>query len=158
MSTDPARSQVVEINSEQAFTPDPMYKLMAIFEDSEAGVSAVEDLKANGFEDKDIELFCGVRGEETFDFSGKDHGLGTRFMRLFRNITYDRVIMDRYQNALREGHCVLTLHIHKDVKKTDAAAIVHRFGAAQVDYFGLSMTQSFSPDGEWRNYDPEATF
>jgi hypothetical protein len=150
----------VDINSEQAFTPDPIYKLMGIFEDSQAGEAAAEDLAANGFESRDIELFCGVPGAETYDFKGDDHGLGAKFMRGFRNITFDRVIMDRYQQALREGHCVMTVHIHKTPRRDAAADIMHRYGAVQVDHFGLGMTKAFpdNPEAQEGKYDPDATF
>ena len=57
MNTSEARSPVVDINSEQAFTPDPLFKLMGIFEDSNAGVAAADDLKVHALEPQDIELF-----------------------------------------------------------------------------------------------------
>lgn len=160
MSTNAGTTKVVDINSEQAFTPDPIYKLMGIFEDSQAGEAAAEDLAANGFESRDIELFCGVPGAETYDFKGDDHGLGAKFMRGFRNITFDRVIMDRYQQALREGHCVMTVHIHKTPRRDAAADIMHRYGAVQVDHFGLGMTKAFpdNPEAQEGKYDPDATF
>ena len=160
MTSDTATPKVVEINNEQAFTPDPMFKLMGIFEDSDAGVSAAEDLKANGFEPADIELFCGVPGAETYDFTGEEHGLAAVFMRKFRNITYDRIIMERYQEALREGHCILMVHIHKTPRRDEAAAIMHRFGAVQVDHFGLVMTKAFPErDNESEDkFDPDETF
>ena len=160
MSTNTAASNVVEINNEQAFTPDPMFKLMGIFEDSEAGVSAAEELSRKAFDADDIELFCGVPGAETYDFSGDEHGLGAKFMRAFRNITYDRIIMDRYQQALRDGHCVLMVHIHKTPRRDEAAAIMHRFGAAQVDHFGLVMTKAFPEHANESEdkYDPDETF
>ena len=158
MSTDSAQTPVVDINNEQAFTPDPLYKLMAIFEDSDAGVSAAEDLKTGGFDEADIELFCGVPGAETYDFSGDEHGLTAKFMRKFRNITFDRIIMERYETALRDGHCVLMVHIHKAVKKDEAAAIMHRYNSAQVDYFGLAMTQNLPHKEGGDAYDPDATF
>jgi hypothetical protein len=160
MSTEAKSSKVVDINSEQAFTPDPLFKLMGIFEDSDAGVSAADDLRVNGFDAEDIELFCGVPGAETFDFSGKEHGLVAKMLRSFRNITFDRVIMDRYEKALNEGHCVLMVHIRKTPMKDEAAAIMHRYGAVQVDYFGLAMTEaipSHDDVGEDK-YDPDATF
>ena len=158
MNSENTRTPVVEINNEQAFTPDPVYKLMGIFEDSKAGVAAAEDLKANGFKEADIELFCGVPGEQTFDFSGEDHGILAKFLRSFRNITFDRVIMDRYKAALRDGHCILMVHIHKKVQKADAAEIMHRYNAVQVDYFGLAMTKAFPAEGSEDKYDPDATF
>ena len=156
MSIEPSESRVVDINSEQAFTPDPLYKLMSIFEDSTAGVAAAAELEANGFDKADIELFCGVPGAETYDFSGEAHGLAAQFLRSFRNITFDRVIMERYQNALRDGLCVLMVHIHKAPQKAAAAEIIHKYNTAQVDYFGLAITETLpdKPD----TYDPNATF
>ena len=160
MTTEAGRSGVVDINSEQAFTPDPLYKIMGIFEDSDAGVSAAEDLKANGFDPNDIELFCGVPGAKTYDFSGKDHGALFAALRKFRNITFDRVIMDRYEQALRDGHCVMMVHIHKTPRRDEAAEIMHRYGAVQVDHFGLAMTKAFpdNPEASEDKYDPDATF
>lgn len=157
MNTNAKASQVVGINNEQAFTPDPLFKMMGVFDDSEAGVSAAEDLKANGFAADDIELFCGVPGAETYDFSGDEHGLAAMFMRKFRSITFDRVIMDRYQAALRDGHCVLMVHIHKNARQDAAAAIMHRYGAVQVDHFGLAMTKAFpeSPNASEDKYEPD---
>lgn len=158
MSTDTGHSNVVDINNEQAFTPDPLYKLMGIFDDSDAGVSAAEDLKADGFSESDIELFCGVPGAQTYDFSGEDHGLIAKMLRSFRNTTYDRIIMGRYEAALHDGHCVLMVHIHKTIRKDEAAAILHRYKAVQVDYFGLAMTKAFPENGSEDKYDPNATF
>jgi hypothetical protein len=133
---------------------------MGIFEDSDAGVAAAEELKASDFAANDIELFCGVPGEQTYDFSGDEHGLAAKFMRKFRNITFDRVIMDRYQAALRDGHCVLMVHIHKTPRREEAAAIMNRNGAVQVDYFGLAMTKAFPvhPDESENKYDPDETY
>ena len=145
-----AQTQTAEakpINDPDGFTPDPLYKVMGIFEDSDAAVAAAEDLQANGFLLQDIEVFCGVPGEQTFDFSGEDHGILAKFLRSFRNITFDRVIMGRYKAALRDGHCVLMVHIHKKVQKADAAEIMHHYNAAQVDYFGLAMTKAFPVEG-----------
>jgi hypothetical protein len=160
MSTETGQSRVVDINSEQAFTPDPLFKLMGIFEDSDAGVAAAEVLRANGFDPADIELFCGVPGAETYDFTGDEHGLAAKFMRKFRNITFDRIIMDRYQQALQEGHCVMTVHIHKTPRRAEAAEIMQRYGAVQVDHFGLGMTKAFPdhPEESETKYDADARF
>ena len=160
MGTETGQLRVVDINSEQAFTPDPLFKLMGIFEDSNAGVAAAEDLRTNGFDSADIDLFCGVPGAESYDFSGDEHGLAAKFMRKFRNITFDRVIMERYQHALQEGHCVMTVHIHKTPRRDEAADIMQRHGAVQVDHFGLGMTKAFPdhPQESETKYDPDETF
>lgn len=144
MSTDIHQIQPIAINNPDTFTPDPLYKLMAIFEDSDAGVSAAEDLKSSGFAEAGIELFCGMKGETAYDFTGEDHGPWASFLRSFRNITNDRLIMGRYQNALREGHCLLSVQIDKPVKKETAGAIMHKYNAQQVEYFGLLMTEKIA--------------
>jgi|GEM_PF-2341430 len=143
MSNSDSQDEFVPVNNPGAFTPDPVHKIMGIFENSDEGVAAVGELKSNNFDAGDIELFCGIPGEEAYDFSGDDHGPLMTFMRKFRNMTFDRVIMERYQQALRDGHCVLTLHIQDSKRKKEAADLMHSHGAAQVDYFGLAMTQAF---------------
>ena len=160
MSNEAGTTKVVDINNEQAFTPDPLFKLMGIFDDSDLGVHAAEELKANGFDANDIELFCGVPGAETYDFTGEAHGLASQFLRKFRNITFDRIIMERYQQALQDGHCVMTVHIHKTPRRDEAANIMLRYGAVQVDHFGLGMTKAFpdNPEAAENKYDPDATF
>ena len=50
------------------------------------------------------------------------------------------------------------VHIHKKVQKADAAEIMHRYNAAQVDYFGLAMTKAFPVEGSEDKYDPDARF
>ena len=159
MTTEAATTKVVDINNEQAFTPDPLFKLMGIFEDSDAGVKAAEDLAANGFDANDIELFCGVPGAEKYDFTGEEHGLAAKFLRKFRGITFDRIIMERYQKALQDGHCVMMVHIHKTPRRDEAADIMHRYGAVQVDHFGLGMTKAFPDSSDTaEKYDPDETF
>ena len=149
--------EVKPINNPDGFTPDPVYRLMGIYEDSSKGVPAAEAIGQAGFVADDIELFCGVKGEQTYDFSGDDHGPFAKFMRTFRNITFDRVIMERYQNALREGHCVLMVYIHKQEQKIDASRIMEETGASQIDYFGLAATEA-SPHKQTERKDPDATF
>lgn len=143
MSTDEQPIEIVTINDPEGFTPDPMFKMMAVFEDPEAGVLAAADLRVSGFEDADIQLFCGVPGEQTYDFDGDSHGPFATFMRAFRSITFDRIVMERYQQALREGHCLIMLHIDKAKEKDAAAEIMLKYAATQVEYFGLLATHRF---------------
>ena len=150
-------SAPIEINSEQAFTPDPIYHLMGVFPDRNGGTAVIEQLTSGGFDPANIELFCGVEGAETYDFSGKDHGIGATLLRKFRNITFDRVILDRYEMALKQGHCVMMIKIDKPEQKIDASALMEAGGASQVDYFGLAATEAFPHHANERP-DPDATY
>lgn len=147
----------VEINSQQTFRPDPLYHLMGIFDDPSSGSDAVGRLGDAGFSSADITLFCGVEGAASYDFSGNDHGLGATLLRNFRNITFDRVIMERYEQALKTGHCVLMVRVNKTERKLDASEIMEASGAKQVEYFGLATTEAF-PHHDAERPDPDAMF
>jgi len=135
----------------QPITPDPMFKVAAVFDTPAEANAAIDELASQGFVDKDIEYFCGEPGEEKFDFSGSSAGTGilARMLRAFRNSTYDRIILDRYEASLRSGNCMLMVYIHKAEHKEIVAQILHHHNAHQVDYFGLAMTEHISekPEG-----------
>jgi hypothetical protein len=149
MNTDDNRQEAIELTTtDQPITPDPLFKVAAVFETAREAEAAVDELKSSSFAAKDIESFCGGPGEDDIHFSGANQSLMARLLRTFRNSTYDRVILDRYEAALRTGHCMVMVHIHKTENKNVAAQILHRHNAHQVDYFGLAMTEhiSESPD------------
>jgi hypothetical protein len=145
MNTDDNRQEAIELTTtDQPITPDPLFKVAAIFETPQEASAAVDELKSSGFVEKDIEYYCGEPGVDNFDFSGSNQGLMARLVRTFRNSTYDRVILDRYEAALRTGNCLVMVHIHKTEQKNDVAKIFHHYKAHQVDYFGLAMTEHIS--------------
>jgi hypothetical protein len=151
MNTDNDRQEAIEVHTtDQPITPDPMFKVAGVFETAAEASAAIDELRSNGFADKDIEYFCGEPGEEKYDFSGTGSGQGilARLLRSFRNSTYDRVILDRYEASLRTGNCLVMVHIHKTEQKETAAQILHNHNAHQVDYFGLTMTEHISDHRE----------
>ena len=48
----------------------------------------------------------------------------------------------------------------EEPRRDAAAEIMHRYGAVQVDHFGLGMTKAFpdNPEAQENKYDPDATF
>ncbi|MCC6824271.1 MAG: hypothetical protein IT172_00820 [Acidobacteria bacterium] len=150
--------RAISINDAQSFAEDPLYRIIGIFEDPDAGLNVAAELQANDFDAEDISLFCGIPGEYAYDFTGEGHGPIAKFLRLFRKMTFDRVIMERYQRALHEGHCILMVRIHHDPRKHEAGAIMNKHGATQVDYFGLAITENVQDRTPEKSYDPDASF
>ncbi len=149
MNEDDNREEAVETGSgQQPITPDPLYKVAGVFDTPAEAAAAVDALKAAGFNEPDIELFCGEPGEEKYDFSGAGDGILARLLRTFRNSTHDRVILDRYEAALRADNCVIMVYIHKAERKEIAAQLLHDNNAHEVDYFGLAMTEHISDKSE----------
>jgi hypothetical protein len=145
MNTDDNRQEAIELTTtDQPITPDPLFKVAAVFDTQQDASAVVDALKANGFVDNDIESYCGEPGVDNFDLSGSNQGLMARLLRTFRNSTYDRVILDRYEAALRTGNCLVMVHIHKTAQKNEVAQLFHHHNAHQVDYFGLAMTEHIS--------------
>jgi len=145
MNTDDNRQEAIEsTTTDQPITPDPLFKVAAVFDTQQDASAVVDELRANGFADSDIESYCGEPGVDNFDLSGSNQGLMARLLRTFRNSTYDRVILDRYEAALRTGNCLVMVHIHKTAQKTEVAQLFHQHNAHQVDYFGLAMTEHIS--------------
>jgi len=65
-------------------------------------------------------------------------------LRKFRNITFDRVIMDRYENALREGHPRDDGPHPQDGNGMLRRRVMHSWLVlSRSTNFGLAMTKAF---------------
>ena len=129
-------------------TAFPLFKVVGIFETSEEATAAVDELKLRGFQGADIEVFSGDPGDEDIHTSGTGDGLLSRFIRALNNFTYDRIILERYEAALRTGNYLVAARIHKTEEKDGAAQILHRHNAHNVEYFGLAITEHISEKRE----------
>lgn len=123
--------------TEHDFITYPLHKLVSIFATEEKMNAAVEELKANGYADDIIESFCGFQGEKRLDFTGEDHGFWTSLLRNVQHIGPDRIYLERYEQALSEGHCMVMVDVTSQIRKERAARILHKHTDERVTYFGL---------------------
>lgn len=121
------------------FLAYPMYKVISVFRDHDEVMPAVEELKSAGFGVDEIEAFCGVEGEERLDFEGTSHGVWATFLRAVQHVGPDRTYLERYEQHLRDGDCMIMVKIANKAEKEKAAEILHRHADARVTYFGLLM-------------------
>jgi len=124
------------------FIAFPIHKLVSVFESPQDADAAVEELKANGFSEDDIEAVCGLEGERRMDLAGTKHGFAGMVLRNFQHIGPDRTYLERYEKHLRDGHCIVIVNVKSKLRKERAARILHHHTDERVTYFGtLSTTE-----------------
>ncbi|MFZ1702316.1 MAG: hypothetical protein WBO10_07775 [Pyrinomonadaceae bacterium] len=121
------------------FLAYPLYKVVTVFKDHDHVVPAVRELQAAGFSEADIEAFCGVDGEKRLDFEGTRHGVWATFLRAVQHVGPDRTYLERYEQHLQDGDCMIMVKVTKKEEKELAAEILHRHTDERVTYFGLLM-------------------
>lgn len=121
------------------FLAYPIYKVVTVFKDHDEVVPTVEELQKAGFSEQDIEAFCGVDGEKRMDFEGTRHGVWASFLRAVQHVGPDRTYLERYEQHLRDGDCMIMVRVSKKEEKERAAEILHRHTDERVTYFGLLM-------------------
>ncbi len=138
MTTDP------QISTDAGFpAPDddfltyPIHKLVSVFEDPDEVAAAVEELQANGFTMDDIEAFCGWETKHERDFDGTQRGVWASVLHSARHVGPARTYVERYENHLQKGHCMIMVKVTKNDRKEKAAEILHRHTKERVTYFGL---------------------
>jgi hypothetical protein len=124
-------------HGEDDFLAFPIHKVVSGFEDQATVDAAIDDLLSHGFKADDIEGICGVDGERRMDFAGTNHGTLTTFLRNLQHIGPDRQFLERYEQYLRDGHCLIMVTVHNKLRRNAAAQILHKHTDQKVTYFGL---------------------
>ncbi len=126
-------------------TPDddfltyPIHKVVSVFEDPNDVGAAVAELQAKGFTLNDIEAFCGWESKNELDFEGTQRGVWGSFLSAARHVGPARTYVERYEEHLKKGHCMIMVKVMKKDRKERAAEILHRHTKERVTYFGLLM-------------------
>jgi hypothetical protein len=126
-----------ETHVEDDFLAFPIHKVVSGFKDQATVDAAIGDLLSHGFKVDDIEGICGVDAERRMDFAGTRHGTLTTFLRNLQHIGPDRQFLERYEQYLRDGQCLIMVSVRDKLKKAAAAEIMHKYTDQKVTYFGL---------------------
>ena len=106
------------------------------FADAQEGLRA---LKADGWDDQHVIVFCGVEGADKLDLPGEQHGAVFRMIRKIEAIVGD-VESDVFPDAdaaLRKGGCVVgVLMDGKEEQKEEVAAILKASHGQSIQYWG----------------------
>ena len=119
----------------------PLYKVVSVFTDPDSVMPAVEELRASGFGDHEIEAFCGWQGlKAATDYEGTQTGIWEHFVHAVEHIGPGRPQLEAFEMHLQDGHCIIMVKVAKNETKAKAAEVLHRHTNEKVTYFGLLMT------------------
>ncbi len=127
----------ISLPAQDDFLTYPLHKVVTVFDAPDKMETAVLELRENGFNDDDIEAFCGYEGEKRMDFTGARHGVLATILRSLQHIGPDRTYLERYEKHLHDGHCMVLVAVRSKLKKERAARILHHHTGERVTYFGL---------------------
>jgi len=139
MTTNPEISLETGFPAHDDFLTYPIHKVVSVFTDPNAVGAAVDELQASGFSADDIEAFCGWEAKDNREFEGTQRGVWASFVHAARHIGPARTYVERYEQHLRDGDCMIMVNVTEKRKKERAAKILHSHTGERVTYFGLLM-------------------
>jgi hypothetical protein len=137
MKAEPAEVPANEHPHQVDFGVYPLHKVVSVFTSADDMEAAFEELNANGFSKDDIEAFCGVEQEKRSEIVHARRGVWSAFLMAIQHLGPDRTYIERYEEHLKKGHCLIMVTVGNKLKKERAARILHKHTGERVTYFGL---------------------
>ncbi len=122
------------------FLKYPLYKVVSVFTEKAEVMPAVEELRASGFAEDVIEAYCGWKGAGEKTYPETTHGVWDNFVHAATHVGPARTYLERYEQHLQDGDCVISVKVANKEQKASAAEILHRHTNERVTYFGLLTT------------------
>jgi hypothetical protein len=114
------------------------HKVVGIIDDKAQVDAACVSLASAGFNDDMIEVFCGPEGERELDLRGESHGVIDHMNRLFHHVLLvERLNMDRYEQALLAGQCVVQVYTTDARGQEQAHGILKSHGGHYINVYGF---------------------
>jgi len=127
------------------FAMYPLYKVVSLFEDSATVDAAIAELREHGFEEDDIEAYCGLEGKKDLHFHGTRKGKLATFIRAIQHVGPERTYLERYEKGLDEGHCIIAVAVRNKERKDTAGRVLNHHTQERVTYFGLLAADELKP-------------
>lgn len=119
------------------FLKYPLYKVVSVFTEKREVLPAIDELRSGGFAAEDIEAFCGWQGSGEKTYPETTHGIWDHFLHAASHVGPSRTYLERYEQHLQAGDCVISVKVANKEQKALAAEILHRHTEERVTYFGL---------------------
>lgn len=127
------------------FVNDRTSKVVAIIDDKAQADTVCAALTSAGFTSDMIEVFCGLEGEHDLDLKGASHGyLHHVKRRLHHFMLMEGLEMDRYEEALLTGHCIIQVFTDSDSQE-QAHEILKSSGGHFINYYGRLINVPMEP-------------
>jgi len=113
-------------------------KVVGIIDDKAQVDAARVALTAAGFTDDLIEVFCGPEGERDLDLRGEWHGVSDHINRILHHVLLvEGLNMDRYEQALLAGQCVIQVYTTDSHTQEQAHEILKSHGGHYINVYGF---------------------
>ena len=132
-----ASSGAIELSDETIRYPTN--HILSIIDTPDQLASATRDLKANGFLDSEVGVACGQDAAEALDASTGRTGVTDLVLRIAKRLglpNEESEMKGRYEDALRDGHFVVSVLAPTDERKDLAAKVLAENGANYITFLG----------------------
>ena len=130
----------------------PTNRLVAVFDDPADAATALAELRAHGFAERDLELLRGQEGGDRMDSTGEVSGWLWRLRRAFDFTLMDQLVdFAAYERGLRDGRAVVMVRVHGDAPKAAAHENLKRHRGHFINYYGRFATEELDL---WRGPEP----
>jgi hypothetical protein len=120
-----------------AFLTYPTNKLIGVIADAPQAKAAIEALHGAGFVEDGVDLLCGPEGARRLDVSGKAHGVLARLYRFIEGFgDMEHPHLQRYEQELLAGHCVITVEARDPERREQARQIVKTHDGYFMNFYG----------------------
>ena len=127
---------------DENFIINPTDYLFGIIDDPEVAETGLKALVSAGFSPDHVRVFHGERGVRQIDATGVEHGRLARLIRWRQSTTPMRQHAERYEQAVRDGHCVVAVHARNLEARELARQILKRHGGHFINFYGRWVVYS----------------
>jgi hypothetical protein len=121
-------------------------KVVGVIDDVAKLDAARAALSSIGITNEMIEVFCGLEGERNLDLKGESHGLLDHISRIFEHVRQvDGSHMDRYEQELLAGHCVIQVYTGDSEAREQAKDLLKTSGAHFINAYTAWTTEVLVP-------------
>jgi hypothetical protein len=121
-------------------------KIVGVIDDKAQVDTARVALTSLGITDQMMEVFCGLAGEHNLDPKGESHGLLDHMNRkLHHFMLMEGLQMDRYEQELLAGHCVIQVYPTDSQTREQAHEILKSCGAHFINVYGPWTKEVLDP-------------
>jgi hypothetical protein len=118
------------------------HKVVGIIDDKAQADAARVALISVGFTDDMIEVFCGLEGERDLDLRGESHGVLDHVNRVLHHVLWmEGLNMDRYEQALLAGQCVIQVYTTDSHASEQAHEIIKSHSGHYIHVYGFWETE-----------------
>jgi hypothetical protein len=131
-----------EIQKDNKFIGYPTNQLFSIIDNPADAEQALQALEAAGFA-SDTQVFHGEEGAHRIDASGAQHGRLAQLRRLRQSVSLDGQHAALYEQAVRQGHCVIAVHAIDSERREEARQILKAHGGHFINFYGRFTIHQF---------------